>query len=1134
LTPNSFIRKLRAVPIATATKDQFFTKLTELVALAKDFPPAAFDEAAPEETTKHKLICPLLEALGYQNENIVPEFKIVGDQVDYLLRSDRPLLFLEAKSLIDTAPDLFEGHKVQVLRYLRNYRVSPEQARMERPVAWLVLTNFLQWHFIRVTEERPSFSFKLQELIPKREELWELLARENVEAGRLEELYDQSHKADLDKRFLADLKRWRLLIANGFALRNQKRSIEEFKLASQQLLDRFIFCRMLETHRLIEWNKLARAYTHYDEVYGSFEGKTFAEFLREALFQEIKSKFNTELFHQPLLCDELAIDNQILSTVIGHEPLHSDLAEHCGIATQGELFPFRHLYLYDFSRMSQDIMGAAYERFLAHRLFQEGGRIVIEDTDELRKKEGIYYTPRYIVDYIVDHTLGEKIKPVLAEALALLGYKNYKAAAAKIRELAQIKVLDPAMGSGSFLLRAFDKLVEAYADYNAAARKAKADRANGSGMLFDAAGEIAEEIERLGSKVATENLFGVDLDLQAIEVAKLNVWMRLMAVERDFIRGELDRRGKVSRPLNFLPDLRKNLRRGNSLIADKAVAGDAAFDWQTEFAETMKGGRFDVVIGNPPYGALFAAEDVENLAENFTVFREGVRDVYACFLEQSFRLAKEGASTGFIVPSAWLGGPDYQALRKELLKWRIEKIIDLPFDVFPDAYVDTAVVLFRSEPAESGHVTRTYAYPKKFQIERIQITEGEYGSVAQSAWEKSPGQKFVLSSKVQAFISKIREKNPKNFADYAQMKRGVLFDPKLLTQEKNGSNSHQYFEGDVYRYTLRTDFGGWIAFDDRIKERPAEFNWFEGDRILLRRLVNRRQRLMATLVSETFITNKNLYSLVAKPKGPSLQTMLGILNSRLASFLYTSQITQATKDDFPQVTIEDIGLLPCPELRKNPDAANIGALAGKLLTAQATLTDASQLLKKKVHHANRTQCNVAHYLQKDFAGAVKSEILIDDVQRKGFVHEINLFADGPRLTLSATVADDAKIEPKPLPVLRLEFQHGPLRQFIYALWRQFLDENSRKKKWTTGKKPEPIYHLIVNTLEPLVYLQPAAADNLRVIRDLMKEVETEAGSADLAALEAEIEKLDKEIDERVYELYGLTLEERAIVEAAAR
>ena len=113
---------------------------------------------------------------------------------------------------------------------------------MGPPVNWIVLTNFAQFHFIRVTEESPSFSFTLDELLPCREQLWELLALESVEANRIDELYDQQQKAELDKRFLADLKRWRLIIANGFALRNAAVSLPDLTKASQQLLDRFIFC----------------------------------------------------------------------------------------------------------------------------------------------------------------------------------------------------------------------------------------------------------------------------------------------------------------------------------------------------------------------------------------------------------------------------------------------------------------------------------------------------------------------------------------------------------------------------------------------------------------------------------------------------------------------------------------------------------------------------------------------------------------------------------------------------------------------------------------------------------------------------------------------------------------------------
>ena len=580
------------MPVATG-KERFFATLETLIAKARQLQSRGFDEQEPEAATCNDLIRPFLDALGFRTENIKPEFKILGDSVDYLLKSERPLMFVEAKSLLDKSEDLFIGHHEQVLRYIRNYRVSPEQVQMERPVTWILLANFAQFHFIRVNEDTPTFSFTQDDLWKRRDEIWDLLALENLETGRIEELYEQRHKAGLDQRFLADLKRWRLLLVNGFALRNQTRSLDDITHASQQLLNRFLFSRMLETNQLIEWNKLARAYSHYEVFHGDFTEKTFAESLRESLFQEIKFKFNTELFKQPLLCDTLALDNQILAILVGHEPLSPDVAATCGFESdQGELLAFRHLYSYDFSLMSSDVMGAVYEKFLAHKLSQKGGRIIVEDTDELRKKEGIYYTPRYIVDYIVAHTLGEKIKPILAGAKALLGYKNFKGAYEKICELSQIKVLDPAMGSGSFLLGAFDALAAAYSDYNAECERQKRNGGNGDGngdALFDTPVTKPRPVERLGTAIVSHNLFGVDLDAQAVEVAKLNLWIRLMAAEKDSLRMKLHDPNKGKQPQSLLPALAANFKRGNSLIADQAVAGDAAFNWEKEFPEIMGG-----------------------------------------------------------------------------------------------------------------------------------------------------------------------------------------------------------------------------------------------------------------------------------------------------------------------------------------------------------------------------------------------------------------------------------------------------------------------------------------------------------------------------------------------------------------
>jgi hypothetical protein len=176
--------------------------------------------------------------------------------------------------------------------------------------------------------------------------------------------------------------------------------------------------------------------------------------------------------------------------------------------------------------------------------------------------------------------------------------------------------------------------------------------------------------------------------------------------------------------------------------------------------------------------------------------------------------------------------------------------------------------------------------------------------------------KFVLQMGGLKIISSIKQKTSLKLKNIIEIKRGVLFDKTLLTNSKINHNSYPYFEGDVLRYQLNYLAPHWLVFDDNLKERPKDFLWFAGERILLRRLVNRRFRLMSTIINETCITNKNLYSIIAKPKTYSLPFILGILNSRLLSYLYVNQITQATKDDFPQVTIKDILELPFPSMAR--------------------------------------------------------------------------------------------------------------------------------------------------------------------------------------------------------------------------
>ncbi len=153
--------------------------------------------------------------------------------------------------------------------------------------------------------------------------------------------------------------------------------------------------------------------------------------------------------------------------------------------------------------------------------------------------------------------------------------------------------------------------------------------------------------------------------------------------------------------------------------------------------------------------------------------------------------------------------------------------------------------------------------------------------------------------------------------------------------------------------------------------------------------------------------------------------------------------------------------------------------------------------------------------------------------RKGFLHGIAIEADNGALLLSAQVSETVKAEPEMVPLLRLTVGNVPLRQFIYACCQQFLADHARRKRWTTGNRPEEIYRRVVNVEEPLVYFQAGAADNLRAITTLLEKVGQEVGVTDLAALEAEINQADAEIDDLVYDLYEITSDERMLIESAA-
>jgi hypothetical protein len=921
-----------------------------------------------EAQLRDDFLNPFFRALGWDLENragliqskreveIESRTEIEGKQkrADYLFRTEGQDRFIcEAKK---PAEELNARGAFQAKRYAWNKSL---------PLA--ILTDFEEFK-IYIVGGRPHIdeplaglwkTWHLRELPLNAKEVWSLLARDPVAGGSIDQLIetlpktpagkgkvrqqwlikpDRSRALDVDFLNFLDEARREL----GFDLiRNNDRTdlLEGNKLneAVQRILDRILFLRICEARDIDTGVLLDSIVQTWQRNYGKEDvvrahqkplelheeppsgfGYAGLRAPKDSLWRAIVRHFraldrrppshvpffNGNLF-KPHFSEELVVGDGWLAGFV------ADLSD--------EESP------YLFNYIPVEILGTIYERFLGKVVRPQGRGVTIEEKPEVRKAGGVYYTPRYIVEYIVSQTV-EK----------LLGHDQPETTL-------QLHFLDPACGSGSFLLRVFEVVCEHWQQW----LTSKPNRRTRQWCWVDEKTGDVHLTMALKRRILRSNIFGVDLDPGAVEVTQLSLYLKMLENEN---RNTLQRQRELlpddDDPL--LPPLEYNIQCGNSLIAsDFSMMPDdlvrvRAFDWEVGFKEIMHSGGFDAVLGNPPYGRLLDEPGEKYATVQYPCCR-GNPDVYLAFIERGLRLLKTKGRMAFIVPSAWLGAPACHAVRERLLEFEMQEVIALPFDVFADAYIDTATFVVRKQTADAKAKVRCFACPKKTKLESIKLTDRQFSLVPLSVWRASPGRKFVLSVGLANLFSRLSRTCGTSIADFVAMKRGVLFDRELLKPAKLNKQSHRYFEGDVYRYDLNFAAPSWVEYGPKMREWPKEFRWFKGERLLMRRLVNRQQRLMTALAGETFITNKNLYSLLVRPeaglKNAGAGFMLGVLNSRLISRLYLSQVQQATKDDFPQVTITDVLALPCPRPDSRP-AARISELAGKLAGLMPRLREA--------------------------------------------------------------------------------------------------------------------------------------------------------------------------------------------------
>ena len=277
----------------------------------------------------------------------------------------------------------------------------------------------------------------------------------------------------------------------------------------------------------------------------------------------------------------------------------------------------------------------------------EKGDLFFTPDNKERKMTGSYYTPDLIVKYIIESSLNNKLESISAD------------------EILDLKICDPAMGSGHFLAGVIDTLVEAY-------RKKWSDENND---------DIDESLEETSRKILDACIFGVDINPRAVKLAKMSLWLM------------------SAYPGKKLENLEDQVKCGNSLIEDKKIAANA-FQWEKQFKNIFNNGGFDAVIGNPPYGSNID-EYVDYFKEVFGETVQNYVEAYKVFIAKSLELVKSDGNLCFITPNTFIAQPRYKDLRSFLLDKKIEKIVDLGDNVFDGVVVPTAVLLVSKGEAEN-------------------------------------------------------------------------------------------------------------------------------------------------------------------------------------------------------------------------------------------------------------------------------------------------------------------------------------------------------------------------------------------------------------------------------------------------
>ena len=912
------------------TKDEGLQRVKELIVRFSEQLPAYKKSEYNETQTRRDFIDPFFKALGWDIDNkqgyaesyreVIHEDRVkVGNATkapDYSFRlgGGKRLFFVEAKK-----PSVYIKDDLQPAYQVRRYGWSAK-------LNVSIITDFEEFAIYDCTKkpnpnDKPSVARVKYITYDNYEKEWDFIwntfSKEAVLKGTFDKFIvgtaNKKGTATVDKEFLLSLDQWRTLLAETISKENKQLDEEELNFVVQQTLDRIIFLRICEDRSI--------------EPYGSLQdslksGEYYQNLLKE--FKQADDKYNSGLFDfkKDKLSHALSINNKTLKTII------NDL--------------YYPVCPYEFSVLSVEILGSAYEQFLGKTItINSKGKAVIELKPEVRKAGGVYYTPQYIVDYIVENTIGK-----------LTENKTPK-------QVEEIKIVDPACGSGSFLIGAYQYLLSWHKDYYSQNPNKK------NPITLDGNLTTSEK-----KKILLNNIYGVDIDTNAVEVTKLSLLLKCM---------EGETQASIANQMTMfkervLPTLDDNIKSGNSLIDtdyydNQMDFGEERkikpFSWQKAFPKIYKNDGFDVVIGNPPYLGGREWKESNGNAYNYFINKYEVAeyqfDIYALFIEAGVRLIHKRGLVGYITPNTWLNNQSNTKLRSFVLNHTsILNIVDYSkIKVFSQATVLPIITILQNgiqevatqifEPKETGLILTLSTNQKTWldgNLNIININLSKADLILRDKIEENTAPlEYHALIKFGIKIYETGKGIPSQLASFAK-------DKIYEAGNKIDKTYRPYLEGkDINPYSI-TYKNRWLKYGVNLAA-PRDPALFENERILVRRIVGKT--LIASYTNGDFVTSQLLQ--IVKPFNQiNTKTLLGILNSNLIAFYFKKKYNRQDKT-FPEIRIYELASLPIKQFTSENNAlrsrieTNVEQLLQLNINLNATLLETNRLhIKTKIDY----------------------------------------------------------------------------------------------------------------------------------------------------------------------------------------